>query len=124
MLLEGAAERLRRLAESVEPHLLSADTYGTADAVAAQLGVPLPRISHGEAKRRYVKQLGAERCAAIGNGSNDAAMFKAAAVSLAIVGPEGVSMAALEAADVVCGSIAAALDLLCDPLALVATLRP
>ena len=41
-----------------------------------------------------------------------------------VIGPEGASAAALQAADVVCFSAADALDLLLEPTALSATLRP
>jgi hypothetical protein len=41
-----------------------------------------------------------------------------------VLGPEGLSRAALTAAAVTCPSIQAALDLLLDPKALGATLRP
>lgn len=68
--------------------------------------------------------MGAERCAAIGNGANDAAMLEAARLGLAVVGQEGASAATLRAADVVCVSILDALDLLARPDALAATLRP
>jgi P-type E1-E2 ATPase len=123
-LLAGTAERLRALAAAIELHLLTADTFGTAEAIAAELGVPLERISHGNAKRWFVERLGAEHCVAIGNGTNDAEMFEAAALSIAIVGPEGASLAALRIADLACRSINDALDLLGDPRMLVATLRP
>ena len=102
-LLDGVAERLARLCEILTVHLLSADTFGRLDAVAGELG--------------------AERCVAIGNGANDAAMLSAAALGIAVIGPEGAAAAAVRAAEVVCGSIRDALDLLDDERTLVATLR-
>ena len=60
----------------------------------------------------------------IGNGANDALVLEAAAVSFAVLGPEGASAAALRSADIVCASATDALDLLLDPQALSATLRP
>ena len=50
-------------------------------------------------------------------------VLEAAALGLAVLGPEGASAAALRSADVVCASAADALDLLLDPKALSATLR-
>ncbi len=67
--------------------------------------------------------LGPERCVAIGNGANDAAMLEAAALGIAVVGPEGAAASAVGNADVVCTSITDALDLLLDERALIATLR-
>ena len=59
----------------------------------------------------------------IGNGRNDVAMFKAATLSIAVVGPEGAAAVAVRSADVVCLNIHDALDLLMNPLRLKATLR-
>jgi P-type E1-E2 ATPase len=123
-LIEGVEDRVRRLRGAIELTLLSADTFGTLDAIGERLQVETERISSGEEKRDRVQRLGAERCAAIGNGGNDAAMLKAARLGIAVVGREGASAATLRAADVVCGSIVDALDLLLDERALASTLRP
>lgn len=123
-LLPGVVPRIGRLRRELSVHLLSADTFGTLDELAQLLRVDAHRISRGSEKRALVAELGAERCAAIGNGRNDAAMLAAVRLGIAVVGPEGASARALAAADVVCGSVQAALDLLEDPRALGATLRP
>lgn len=123
-LLDGVADRVARLREAVEPHLVSGDTFGTLDPVATELGLTPRRVTRGEEKAEIVRELGAERCVVIGNGTNDVAALEAAALGIAVVGPEGASAAALRAADVVCRSIVEALDLLLDPRALCATLRP
>ncbi len=122
-LLEGVAERLSWLGPKLDVRLVSADTFGSLDALAGELGVRAERISTGEDKLAVVRRLGADGCAAIGNGANDAAMLGEAALGIAVVGPEGAAAAAVAAADVVCGSITAALDLLLDERALTATLR-
>lgn len=122
-LLEGVEPRLERVRRLLEVHLLSADTFGTLSAIAAELDASAGTVSTGEEKLAYVTRLGAERCAAIGNGANDAQMLEAAALGIAVVGREGAAAAAVRAADVVCGSVLDALDLLLDSRALVATLR-
>ena len=71
---------------------------------------------------RLVERLGAERVVAVGNGANDAGMLQAAALGIAVLGPEGLAGEAWQAADVVAG-IHQALDLLLHPRRLVATLR-
>lgn len=121
--IPGVVERLAALRGRYEVHLLSADTFGTLASVAAELGVAARRVGSGEDKRRVVEELGAGRCAAVGNGAIDAAMLEAAALGIAVVGPEGAAGEALRVADVVCGSIHDALDLLLDEQALLATLR-
>jgi P-type E1-E2 ATPase len=123
-LIEGVVERVNRLSGELAVQLLSADTFGTLDELVAELGVEARRISTGDDKEELLRTLGTERCAAIGNGTNDAAMLSAARLGIAVVGPEGASRAALDAADVVCGAIVSALDLLLDPRVVAATLRP
>lgn len=124
MLIEGVADRVGQLRAQLEVTIASADTFGTAAAVAERLGVDSFVVESGADKARLVDRLGAGRCVAIGNGANDVAMLERAALAIAIVGPEGASPLALAAADVVSRSVVEALDLLLDPRRLVATLRP
>jgi len=124
VLIDEVADRLRRLRGTLEIRLVSADTFGTLDAIAERLAVVAVRASSGQDKLRVLEELGRERCAVVGNGANDVAVLEAAALGLAVLGPEGASAAALRCADVVCASAADALDLLLDPMALSATMRP
>jgi P-type E1-E2 ATPase len=103
--------------------LASADTFGTLTAIAAELGVESRVVPDAARKLRLLEELGADRSAMVGNGANDAAALEAAALGIAVIGPEGASAAALAAADVVCASVSDALGLLVDPRALIATLR-
>jgi P-type E1-E2 ATPase len=123
-LIAGVTERIERLRDQIGIHLLSADTRGLAGELARQLAIPVERIASGEDKSAFLERIGSARCAAIGNGLNDAAMLRAARLGIAVVGPEGASPTTLNAADVVCPSIGAALGLLLDPLSLASTLRP
>jgi P-type E1-E2 ATPase len=123
-LIDGVEERIAALGGRLEPRLLSADTFGTLADIASRLGANAQLVASGEEKLQVVRELGAGRCAAIGNGANDALMLGEAALGIAVVGPEGAAGATLAVADVVCGSILAALDLLREPQALAATLRP
>lgn len=122
-LIEGIEERLHRLRDALDIGLVSADTFGTLDAVAERLGVRAVRARTGKHKLSILDELGRDRCAVIGNGANDASVLDAAALGFAILGPEGTSALALGAADVLCASANEALDLLLDPRALTATLR-
>jgi len=125
-LLPGVADALRTLADPLDIHVLTADTFGTAGAALAGLPVRLAVLPPGqqdEAKRRHVEQLGAERCVAIGNGRNDRSMLAAAALGIVLVQHEGAALPTLLAADVVAPDILAALGLLLHPARLVATLR-
>ena len=122
--LDGVVDALDRVREELALHVRSADTFGTAEELAATLHADFRRIDSGEDKRAYVERLGADRCVAIGNGRNDAAMLAAAGLGIAVVGPEGAHATAVSAADVVVRSIGEALALLCSPQALTATVRP
>lgn len=124
VLLDFVTSRLEHLRDMLDIRLVSADTFGTLDAIAGRLQVGAVRAATGEDKLRVLDELGRHRCVVIGNGANDALVLEAAAVSFAVLGPEGASAAALRCADVVCASITDALDLLLDPKALSATLRP
>jgi P-type E1-E2 ATPase len=124
VLLDFVTSRLEQLRDTLDIRLVSADTFGTLDAIARRLRVGALRAATGEDKLQILDELGRDRCAVIGNGANDALALEAAAVSFAVLGPEGTSAAALRSADVVCTSVTDALDLLLDPKALTATLRP
>lgn len=125
-LIEGVGERLRRLAGEIEIHLVTADTFGTTDAIARALGLRstlIPPHNQAEAKRAHVERLGADAVAAIGNGANDALMLERAALGIAVLGPEGAATVALLAAPVAVRDIQCGLDLLLHPRRLAATLR-
>jgi P-type E1-E2 ATPase len=129
-LIDGVRERLLSLRESGwQVHWITADTRGRQAMLDAEMGWPAVRIqaaeSGGEASQKadFVHRLGADHVVAVGNGSNDVAMLREAAVGIAVLGPEGLAIDALLAADAVAPNIHAALDLLEDPNRLVATLR-
>lgn len=122
-LLPGVIQRLGHLQRKLSIHLLSADTYGTLEELSRLLRVEATHVSSGMEKGDLARGLGGERCAAIGNGRNDAEVLAEVRLGIVVLGPEGLSRAALTAADVLCPSIQVALDLLEDPKALSATLR-
>lgn len=125
-LMDGVAKTLVALGDRLTVHLLTADTHGRQEAVDQQLGMRAVRIPPGgeaEAKASYVRDLGPERVVALGQGTNDAGMLREAAIGICIVSPEGLSVEALTAADIVAPDILSALALLENPLRLVASLR-
>jgi soluble P-type ATPase len=125
-LIAGVGEALKALADRLDIHVLTADTFGQAGSETA--GLPcrvtvLPAGKQAAGKRDFVRNLGADRTVCIGNGRNDRFMLGEAALGIAVVLGEGAASEALAAADVVCTDILHALDLLRHPLRLVATLR-
>ena len=122
-LLPGIVHRLEQLARRIRITVMTADTFGKAKKALAGLPVDLHLIETGNDKRAYVEKLTKAGVVAIGNGRNDIEMMKAAAIGIAVAGPEGASAELLQCADVVVGDIRDALDLVANPLRLKATLR-
>lgn len=122
-LLDGVEPRIKALKELVAVQLASADSFGTLAQVAARLGVASVSAPDAASKLHLVEQRGAARTAHVGNGANDVPALQSAALGIAICGTEGLSGAALFAADLVYVSINDALDALLDPRRLTATLR-
>jgi len=125
-LMDGVREALQHLSDRIEIHVLTADTFGKARSgltgISCKLSIlPIDRQDIG--KREYVTDLGAEFCVCMGNGRNDRLMLKEASLGIAVIQREGAAAETLLAADVVCTGIIPALELLGNPLRLVATLR-
>ena len=122
---EGVSARINELAASLQIHVLTADTFGSA-AGYAQEGLQVWVLEPGdqvEAKARFVRGLGVERTVAIGNGMNDEGMLREAALGIVVLGREGAAARAILAADMVVPSVEDGLDLLRFPRRLVASLR-
>ena len=125
-LLDGIARAIRDLRDRLEVHLLTADTHGRQYLIDRQLGLQAIRIQPGDEagqKAGYVRQLGAEHVVAIGQGANDAAMLKEAALGICVLSAEGTAVETMLAADLVAPDIFTALELLDKPLRIVASLR-
>ena len=126
ILIEGVARRIGALRDRLTVHLLTADTHGGQAAIDHLLNLKAVHIQHGneaEQKATYVRQLGAERVAAIGQGANDAQMLRNAALSICIMSVEGLALDALHASQLLLPDILSALDLFDNPLRLIASLR-
>jgi len=124
--IAGVRKRLAALSARLSIHVLTADTFGTAAKSLAGLPLTLhvlARSGQDRAKLRCVEALGASRAVCIGNGRNDRLMLHAAALGIVLLEREGAARESLLAADIAVARIDEALDLLDNPLRLVATLR-
>ncbi|MFH0724864.1 MAG: HAD hydrolase family protein [Pseudomonadota bacterium] len=92
-------------------------------AASSELPLTLHLIQTGRDKANFMTGVDCTQTVAIGNGRNDVAMIRLAALSIAVMGPEGCAGELINAAKVITGDILAALDLLRYPLRLKATLR-
>ena len=107
-------------------HIITADTFGSVNKEVADFDVKVKVLkskNHTKQKADYIKKLGKKSCVAIGNGNNDALMLKNAGLGIAIIGDEACATPTLMQSDLVCTSIADALDLFINTKRLVATLR-
>lgn len=126
ILLEGVARRIGVLRSRLGIHLLTADTHGGQAVMDQLLNLQAVRLQPGDEagqKEAYVRQLGAERVAAIGQGANDARMLQAAALGICVQSVEGLAVETLSSADLLLPDIITALDLFDRPLRLIASLR-
>ena len=117
---------LKSLTDIYNVHVITSDTFGTVQTQLEGLDITVKVLhsdNHTEEKARYVNELTADLCAAVGNGNNDAKMLKEAALSVALMGDEGCSTQTLMNSDIVCKSIKDALELLLSEKRLIATLR-
>src|SRR5271157_5121446 len=86
-LLSGVVERMNRISEFLNVHVLTADTFGKAKAelegVRCEMHI-LEGKEHDVQKEEFVRKLGAEGVIAFGNGNNDRRMLKYARIGIAV----------------------------------------
>lgn len=125
-LPDGLVRALTELRDRLTLHLLTADTYGRQSIIDQQLNLTAVRIRPGQEpqqKAAYVQRLGAQSVVALGQGANDALMLHQAALGICVLSTEGAAIETLMVADLVVSNIFDALELLENPLRIVASLR-
>lgn len=129
-LVAGVREALLNLAESVEIHVVTADTFGMAQKELA--GIPatyyLLKGEHQDLqKQQYGERLGLRNCVVYGNGNNDRLLLKAAkeagGLAIAVDTGEGCATDALLNSHLFIVGAVNALKLLIEPNGCKATLR-
>jgi soluble P-type ATPase len=119
-------KKITSLSELAKVYILTADTQGTANKEILGMNVELIKVPEENSKKgkfEFLSTLNLETTVAIGNGSNDQLTLKEAALGIAVLGDEGVSVSAMKSADIVVENIHNALDLFLKPKRLIATLR-
>ncbi len=129
-LAEGVQDRLLRLAQLVDIHVVTADSFGTAELELKGLPLVCRRLEgEGEdiQKRRYAEELNPRCLASFGNGNNDRLHMKlvkeSGGLSIAVDNGEGCAHEAIRNANIMVTGAVNALDLLLEPTRLRATLR-
>ena len=117
-------ELLSRLSERVHAYILTADTHNSASLLQEHFQViVLSGTDTTFAKRDFIKEIGRDHTAAVGNGANDAAMLEESLLGIAVVEEEGCSAKILGKADILIRNIDDAIKLFLNPRRLKATLR-
>jgi len=125
-LLPHVAERLNRIAEFLEVHILTADTFGRAREELQEIKCGIHILEgedHDIQKEHFVQRLGSEEVVALGNGKNDRKMLSAAKIGIAVCLKEGCATEAIMSADILVTAAEDAFDLLLNHKRLKATLR-
>jgi len=125
-LVEGIQKKFRKVQETLNIYLLTADTHGAQQAINDVLDMEATIIEPGneaEQKAAFVEDLGASQTIAFGQGANDAKMMSAAVIGICLLSEEGTALQTLLNADLIVPDIHSALTLLENPIRLVASLR-
>lgn len=122
---ETTRQKLIELSKYFALYICTSDTNCTAEKEC--LGLPIIlKIFEGEAsfkKANIVESIGANYCACFGNGFNDIGMFEHAALSIGILGSEGICTKLLMVADLIVTDICDGIDLFLNPSRIIADLR-
>jgi len=126
VLIPGVVEKLKLLKDRVDIFLVTSNTYSRQNNIDQLLGIRAQIIQKENEiiqKKEFINKLNSENVIAIGNGANDVGMLEAAAIGICVLSPEGTNVKALMTADIVVQDILTALELIGNPLRIVATLR-
>lgn len=119
-------EKLTVLSKSLEIYVVTADTNGNASENLSGLPLKLLKFPTGPAakeKLKILKQFGESKCVFMGNGLNDMLAASKAALSIGIIGDEGMYSKLLLNTDIIFKNIDDALDSLLETNRIVADLR-
>jgi len=129
-LSPGVRDRLVRLAQLVDIHVVTADSFGTVEEELKGLPVICRKLEGaGEdvQKRNYAVELNPRYVASFGNGNNDRLHMKlvkeSGGLTIAVDNGEGCAHEAIRNAHIIVTGAVNALDLLLEPTRLRATLR-
>jgi len=120
-----ARDKLNLLSKRSKIYILAKGEQEAIGQILKKVKAEVIYLTEGEASQRkldLLRQVGATRAVAIGNGVDDTAMIEEAGLGICIIGKEGTSAEATKKADVVFTDILHALDFLLKPLRQKATL--
>lgn len=125
-LIKRVNKTINKLADIINFHVITADTYGSVKKELANINckvVKIPEEKQDKSKLDYLLTLGKKTTLCVGNGKNDRLMLKESVLGIALVQDEGLCVEALLAADIVCKSIMDVFAYFKNPNRIKATLR-
>lgn len=108
VLYPEVAEQINALADQVNFHVITADTFGSVQAQLKDVTCQVVTIADDEQDQQkldYLLKLGKDNTMAVGNGMNDHLMLKESVIGIALLQDEGLCRATLMASDLLCKSI-------------------
>jgi soluble P-type ATPase len=120
-----AKDRINLLSKRTKIYILTKEEKILMEEVLKKVKAEIIYLMEGEASQQkldLLRQLGASRTVAIGNGVDDVPMIEEAGLGISVMGKEGTFSEAMKKADVVFMNILDALDFLLNPLRQKATL--
>jgi len=125
-LVQGVGQRINNLAQNLDFHVITADTFGSVQKELEEVHCSLkviPEQDQVRAKLDYLEALGKDKTIAAGNGANDESMLREAVLGIAVLGQEGLASKTLAASDIMVMNILDLFGYLEHPGRLVACLR-
>lgn len=120
-----AKDKINLLSKRTKIYILTGGEKEVVEETLKKVKTEIFYLTEGETSQRKVdllRQLGATRTVAIGNGVDDIPMIEEAGLGICVIGKEGTSVEAMKKADVVVSNVLDALDFLLKPLRQKATL--
>ena len=114
-----AIDKINLLSKRTKIYILTKQEKTLVEETLKKVKAEIVDLKEGEASQQkldLLRQLGATRTVAIGNGTDDAPMIEEAVFGICVMGKEGTSSEAMKKADVVFLNILDALDFLLKPL--------
>jgi P-type E1-E2 ATPase len=126
VLIPGVATNIKKIQDRLKVHLITANTHAKQKYINEELGIEAQIIQMGnenQQKREFIQQLGSGSVIAVGQGANDSGMLNEAAIGICVFSDEGTAVEALMSSDILVRDGLTALELIQNPMRMVATLR-
>ncbi|KUJ95362.1 MAG: hypothetical protein XD41_1640 [Desulfonauticus sp. 38_4375] len=125
-VIPGVIDLFKILSKDLKIHIITADTHNNVSSQFKGLDFTIHIIDKKNQdleKLKYIEKIGREKCVCFGNGANDCLMLEKSALGIAVLQKEGLCSSLLFTSKIVVSNILDGLELLLNPLRLVATLR-